>query len=129
MPPIHEGGFCPPVLFSVGPTTEHDGHALVRYPDEEEQIKGYFTVGSYPSRQNTMFRQQRFPMYQRGDHVHGQLLTGTGEQQFRPIIRWIQETKTASVLFCVIRSHGQEFLDQAREPGLLKKYSWMDRLQ
>ena len=117
----HEGGFCSPVLFSVGPTTDHDGHALVRYLDEEEQIKDYFMLGSYPSWQNTMFRQLRFPMYQRGDHVHGQALTATGEQQFRPIIRWIQETKTASVLFCVMRSHGQEFLRQAKELGLLKK--------
>ena len=117
----HEGEFCSPVLFSVGATTNHDGHALVRYLDEEEQAKEYFMLGSYPSWQNTMFRQLRFPMYQRGAHVLGQALMPTGEQQFRPIIRWIQETKTASVLFCVMRQHGQEFLHQAKELGLLEK--------
>ena len=117
----HAGGFCSPVLFSLGPTTSQDGHALVRYLDEEEQIKNYFMLGSYPSWQNTMFRQLRFPMYQHGLHVHGQALTATGERQFRPIIRWIQETNTASVLFCVMRKHGQEFLHQARELGLLNK--------
>ena len=78
----HAGGFCSPVLFPVG-------HAVVRYPDEEERIKDYIMLGSYPSGQNTMFRQLRFPMYQRGDHVHGQALTATSEQQFRLIIRWI----------------------------------------
>ncbi len=117
----HAGGFCSPVLFSLGPTTSQDGHALVRYLDEEEQIKDYFMLGSYPSWQNTMFRQLRFPMYQRGHHVHGQALTATGEQQFRPIIRWIQETNTASVLFCVMRKQGQAFLHQAGELGLLNK--------
>ena len=117
----HEGGFCSPVLFSVGPTTSQDGHALVRYLDEEEQIKDYFMLGSYPSWQNTMFRQLRFPMYQRGQHVHGQALIATDERQFRPIIRWIQETNTASVLFCVMRKHGQAFLHQAGELGLLDK--------
>ena len=117
----HEGGFCSPVLFSVGPTTSQDGHALVRYLDEDEQIKDYFMLGSYPSWQNAMFRQLRFPMYQHGQHVHGQALIATDERQFRPIIRWIQETNTASVLFCVMRKHGQEFLHQAGELGLLDK--------
>ena len=117
----HAGGFCSPVLFSLGPTTSQDGHALVRYLDEEEQIKDYFMLGSYPSWQNTMFRQLRFPMYQRGQHVHGQALIATDERQFRPIIRWIQETNTASVLFCVMRRHGQEFLHQASELGVLNK--------
>lgn len=117
----HAGGFCSPVLFSLGPTTSQDGHALVSYLDEAEQIKDYFMLGSYPSWQNTMFRQLRFPMYQSGLHVHGQALTATGERQFRPIIRWIQETNTASVLFCVMRKHGQEFLHQASELGLLNK--------
>ena len=117
----HAGGFCSPVLFSLGPTTSQDGHALVRYLDEEEQIKDYFMLGSYPSWQNTMFRQLRFPMYQRGQHVHGQALIATDERQFRPIIRWIQETNTASVLFCVMRKHGQEFLHQASELGVLNK--------
>ena len=39
---------------------------------EEEQIKDYFMLGSYPGWQNTMFRQLGSPMYQRGAHVHGQ---------------------------------------------------------
>ena len=68
-----------------------------------------------------MLRQLGFPMYQRGDQVYGQALAATGVQQFRPMIRRIQETKTASVLFCVMRSHGQGFLHQAREVSLLKK--------
>ncbi len=62
----HEGAFCHPALFSVGPTTSHDGHALVRYLDESEESKDYFMLGSYPSWQNTMFRQLRFRPYQRG---------------------------------------------------------------
>ncbi len=63
----------------------------------------------------------RFSMYRRGHHVRGQALTPTGEQHFRPIIRWIQETNTAVVLFCVMRKHGQEFLRHARELDLLSK--------
>ncbi len=116
----HEAGFCSSTLFSVGPTTSHDGHTLVRYLDERG-MKDYFMLGSYPSWQNTMFRQLRFPMHAYGHSVHGQALTAIGERQFRPIIRWIQQTETASVLFCVMRKHGQAFLHQARELGLLEK--------
>lgn len=117
----HEGDFCSPVLFNIGPTTNQDGHALVRYLDEVRHLREHFMVGSYPSWQNSMFRQLRFPMFERGATVHGQALTSTEETDFRPIIRWIQETDANSVLFCVMRLQGQEFLRQANDVGLLER--------
>ena len=117
----HEGDFCSPVLFSVGPTTNQDGHALVRYLNEVRHLREHFMVGSYPSWQNSMFRQLRFPMFERGALVHGQALTSTGETDFQPIIRWIEETGADSVLFCVMRRQGQEFLRQANDVGLLER--------
>ena len=126
----HEGEFCHPNLFSVGPTTAHDGHALTRYlaesdtsdtSDTSESRASYFLLGSYPSWQNSMFRQIRFPIYRSGGKIHGQALTTTGERNFKPIIRWIQDTGAKTVLFCVMRHHGQEFIHQAVELGLLDK--------
>ena len=120
----HEGEFCHPNLFSVGPTTAHNGHALTRYlaeSDKSENGASYFLLGSYPSWQNSMFRQLRFPIYRSGGKIHGQALTTTGERNFKPIIRWIQETGAKTVLFCVMRHHGQEFIHQAGELGLLDK--------
>lgn len=117
----HEGGFCHPGLFSLGPTTSHDGHALARHLVDMGASKKWFFVGSYPSWQNTMFRQIRFPVYPDGVRVLGHAATNTGERNFRPIIRWIQETGAETVVCCIMRHHGREFIAQAREMGLLDK--------
>jgi branched-chain amino acid transport system substrate-binding protein/urea transport system substrate-binding protein len=117
----HEGRYCSTALFSVGPTTAHDGHALVRHLDEAGAGKRYFLLGSYPSWQNAMFRQIRFPMAPRGIKVLGQALTDVGERDFRPVIRWIEELGAEVVLFCVMRHHGGEFIRQARASGLLDR--------
>ena len=123
----HEGEFCHANLFSVGPTTAHNGHALTNYLAESDKSDtsdidaSYFLLGSYPSWQNSLFRQLRFPIYRSGGKIHGQALTTTGERNFKPIIRWIQETGAKTVLFCVMRHHGQEFIHQAGELGLLDK--------
>ena len=123
IPVIHatnqEGGFCHPGLFSVGPTTAHDGHALANYLVESGAGKSWFLLGSYPSWQNTMFRQIRFPVYPRGVRVLGQAATDVGERDFAPIIRWIQHTGAETVLFCVMRHHAREFITQAKSMGLL----------
>ena len=117
----HEGGFCNPALFSLGPTMAHDSQPLVRYLDASGAGKKYFLLGSYPSWQNSMFRRLRFTIGPLGGHVQGQALTDTGERDFRPIIRWIQESGAEIVMFCVTRYHGREFIHQAREMGLLER--------
>ncbi len=117
----HEGGFCHPGLFSVGPTTAHDGHALAKYLVDSGAGKNWFMLGSYPSWQNAMFRQIRFPVYPRGVHVLGQASTDVGERDFEPIIRWIEHTGAETVLFCVMRHHAREFIAQAKNMGLLDK--------
>ncbi len=115
----HEGGFCNPALFSLGPTMAHDSQPLVRYLDATGAGKTYFLLGSYPSWQNGMFRRLRFTIGPLGGHVQGQALTDTGERDFRPVIRWIRESGAEVVMFCVTRHHGREFIHQARELGLL----------
>ena len=117
----HEGGFCNSALFSLGPTMAHDSQPLVRYLDASGAGKKYFLLGSYPSWQNSMFRRLRFTIGALGGHVQGQALTDTGERDFRPVIRWIQESGTEVVMFCVTRYHGREFIHQAREMGLLER--------
>ena len=117
----HEGGFCNPALFSLGPTMAHDSQPLVRYLDASGAGKKYFLLGSYPSWQNSMFRRLRFTIGLLGGHVQGQALTDTGERDFRPVIRWIQESGAETVMFCVTRYHGREFIHQAREMGLLER--------
>ena len=115
----HEGGFCNPALFSLGPTMAHDSKPLVRYLDAAGAGKKYFLLGSYPSWQNSMFRRLRFTIGPLGGHVQGQALTDSGERNFRPVIRWIQESGAEVVMFCVTRHHGREFIHQARDMGLL----------
>ena len=117
----HEGGFCNPALFSLGPTMAHDSQPLVRYLDASGAGKKYFLLGSYPSWQNSMFRRLRFTIGPLGGHVQGQALTDYGERNFRPVIRWIQESGAEVVMFCVTRHHGREFIHQAREMGLLEQ--------
>ena len=109
----HEGGFCNPALFSLGPTMAHDSQPLVRYLDATGAGKKYFLLGSYPSWQNSMFRRLRFTIGPLGGHVQGQALTDGGERNFRPVIRWIQESGAEVVMFCVTRHHGREFIHQA----------------
>lgn len=117
----HEGGFCNPALFSLGPTMAHDSQPLARYLDAIGAGKKYFLLGSYPSWQNSMFRRLRFTISPLGGHVQGQALTDTGERNFRPVIRWIQESGAEIVMFCVTRHHGREFIHQARDMGLLER--------
>lgn len=117
----HEGGFCNPALFSLGPTMAHDSQPLVRYLDAAGAGKKYFLLGSYPSWQNTMFRRLRFTIGPLDGHVQGQALTDSGERNFRPVIRWIQESGAEVVMFCVTRHHGREFIHQARDMGLLEQ--------
>lgn len=117
----HEGGFCNPALFSLGPTMAHDSQPLVRYLDASGAGKKYFLLGSYPSWQNTMFRRLRFTIGPLDGHVQGQALTDYGERNFRPVIRWIQESGAEVVMFCVTRHHGREFIHQASEMGLLDR--------
>lgn len=117
----HEGEHCHPNLFVLGPSTAQDGRLLVQYLDRAGAGKTYFLVGSYPSWQNAMFRQLRFTIGPLGGRVAGQALTDVGERNFRPIIRWIQETDAEIVLFCVLRQNAQDFIHQARELGLLER--------
>lgn len=117
----HEGEHCHPNLFVLGPSTAQDGRALVRHLDRSGAGKSYFMLGSYPSWQNAMFRQLRFTIGPLGGRVTGQALTDVGERNFRPIIRWIQETDAEIVLFCVLRQNAREFIHQARELGLLER--------
>lgn len=115
----HEGGFCHPGLFSLGPATAHDGHALANYLVDSGAGKNWFMLGAYPSWQNTMFRQVRFPVYPRGVRVLGQAAINVGDQNFEPIIRWIQSTGAKTVLFCVMRHNARDFITQATAMGLL----------
>jgi urea transport system substrate-binding protein len=117
----HEGEYCHPNLFVLGPTTAQDGRLLVQHLDRAGLGKAYFLLGSYPSWQNAMFRQLRFTIASLGGRVTGQALTDVGERNFRPIIRWIQATDAEIVLFCVLRQNGQAFIHQARELGLLER--------
>jgi urea transport system substrate-binding protein len=117
----NEGEHCHPNLFVLGPTTEQDGRVLVQHLDSAGAGKAYFLLGSYPSWQNAMFRQLRFVIGPLGGRVTGQALTDVGERNFRPIIRWIEETEAEIVLFCVLRQEGQTFIHQARELGLLER--------
>jgi urea transport system substrate-binding protein len=117
----HEGEYCHPNLFALGPTTAQDGRALVRHLDRSGAGKRYFMLGSYPSWQNAMFRQLRFTIAPLGGRVTGQALTDVGERNFRPIIRWIQETGAEIVLFCVSRQNAQAFIHQARDLGLSER--------
>jgi ABC-type branched-subunit amino acid transport system substrate-binding protein len=89
----HEGEYCHPNLFVLGPTTAQDGRLLVQHLARAGAGKAYFMLGSYPSWQNAMFRQLRFVVGPLGGRVTGQALTDVGERDFRPIIRWIQETE------------------------------------
>ncbi len=117
----HEGRFCHPTLFSVGPTVNHDGHSLVKFLDDGGAGKRYFMVGSYPSWQTSMFRQIRFPMAERDIEVLGQAQTNVGERDFTPILKWIDKVGAEVVLFCVMRRHGCEFVRQADEMALLER--------
>ena len=117
----HEGGFCNPALFSLGPTMAHDSQPLVHYLDASGAGKKYFLLGSYPSWQNSMFRRLRFTIGPLDGHVQGQALTDAGERNFRPVISWIQESGAEVVIFCVTRHHGREFIHQARDMGLLER--------
>ena len=117
----HEGGFCNRALFSLGPTMAHDSQPLVRYLDANGAGKKYFLLGSYPSWQNSMFRRLRFTIGPLDAHVQGQALTDYGERNFRPVIRWIQDSGAEVVMFCVTRHHGREFIHQARDMGLLEQ--------
>jgi urea transport system substrate-binding protein len=117
----HEGDYCHPHLFVLGPTTAQDGRVLVQHLARAGAGKAYFMLGSYPSWQNAMFRQLRFVIGPLGGRVTGQALTDVGERNFRPIIRWIQETGAEIVLFCVLRQNGQAFIHQAHELGLLER--------
>jgi ABC-type branched-subunit amino acid transport system substrate-binding protein len=117
----HEGEYCHPNLFVLGPTTAQDGRLLVQHLARAGAGKAYFMLGSYPSWQNAMFRQLRFVVGPLGGRVTGQALTDLGERSFRPIIRWIQETDAEIVLFCVLRQNGQAFIHQAHELGVLER--------
>ena len=117
----NEGEYCHPNLFVLGPTIAQDGRVLVQHLDRVGAGKNYFMLGSYPSWQNAMFRQLRFVIGPLGGRVAGQALTEVGKRNFRPIIRWIQETDAEIVLFCVLRQNGQAFIHQAREVGLLER--------
>jgi urea transport system substrate-binding protein len=68
-----------------------------------------------------MFRQLRFTIGPLGGRVAGQALVEVGERNFRPIIRWIQETDAEIVLFCVLRQNARDFMHQARDLGLLER--------
>jgi ABC-type branched-subunit amino acid transport system substrate-binding protein len=117
----HEGEHCHPNLFVLGPSTAQDGRLLVQHLDRAGAGKSYFMLGSYPSWQNAMFRQLRFTIGPLGGRVTGQALVDVGERNFRPIIRWIQETDAEIVLFCVLRQNAREFIHQARDLGLLER--------
>ena len=117
----HAGEHCHPNLFVLGPSTAQDGRVLVRHLDRTGAGKAYFLLGSYPSWQNAMFRQLRFTIGPLGGRVTGQAQTDVGERNFRPIIRWIQETDAEIALFCVLRQNARGFIHQARELGLLER--------
>jgi ABC-type branched-subunit amino acid transport system substrate-binding protein len=89
--------------------------------------RNYFLVGSYPSWQNSMFRQSRFRIGDQGGHVLGQALTDVGEMQFEPVLRWIADTDADVVLYCVPRSNGPLFIKRAKQMGLLGRltFAWI----
>ena len=116
----HEGRYCHPNLFTLGPTPAQDVQPLIDYVDGGAGRK-YFLVGSYPSWQNSMFRQSRFQIYPHGGKVLGQALTDVGEQQFEPVLEWISQTDTEVVLFCIPRENGPLFIKQANKMGLLER--------
>ena len=122
----HEGGFCHPNLFTLGPTPAQDVSPLIEYVDGGAG-RNYFLVGSYPSWQNSMFRQSRFRIGDQGGHVLGQALTDVGEMQFEPVLRWIADTDTDVVLYCVPRSNGPLFIKRAKQMGLLGRltFAWI----
>ena len=122
----HEGRFCHPNLFTLGPTPAQDVAPLIEYVDGGIG-RNYFLVGSYPSWQNSMFRQSRFRIADQGGHVSGQALTDVGEEDFQPVLRWIADTDVDTVLYCVPRSTGPLFIKQANQMGLLGRltFAWI----
>jgi len=116
----HEGRYCHPNLFTLGPTPAQDVRPLIDYVDGGVG-KNYFLVGSYPSWQNSMFRQSRFQIFPHGGKVLGQALTDVGEKQFEPVLDWISHTDTNVVLFCIPRTNGPLFIKQANNKGLLDR--------
>ena len=119
----HEGRFCHSNLFTVGPTPAQDVRPLIDYVDNGI-AKKYFLVGSYPSWQNSMFRQSRFYIYPTKGKVRGQALTDLGEQNFEPILEWISQTDTEVILFCIPRKNGTLFIKQANKMGLLDRFTF-----
>jgi len=122
----HEGGFCHPNFFTLGPTPAQDVSPLIEYVDGGAG-RNYFLVGSYPSWQNSMFRQSRFRIDGQGGHVVGQALTDVGEKEFEPVLKWISKTDADTVLYCVPRSNGPLFINQAKQMGLLGRltFAWI----
>ena len=122
----HEGRFCHPNLFTLGPTPAQDVAPLVAHVDGGTG-RNYFLVGSYPSWQNSMFRQSRFRIADHGGHVLGQALTDVGETDFEPILKWISHTDAEVVLFCIPRMNGPLFIQQANRMGLLERltFAWI----
>ena len=122
----HEGRFCHSNFFTMGPTPAQDVGPLIDYVDEGIGKK-YFLVGSYPSWQNSMFRQSRFYIYPTEGKVRGQALTDLGEQNFNPVLEWISQTDAEVILFCVPRKNGTLFIKQANKMGLLERltFAWI----
>ena len=122
----HEGRYCHPNLFTLGPTPAQDVQPLINYIDQGIGRK-YFLVGSYPSWQNSMFRQSRFYIYPTKGKVRGQALTDLGEKKFEPILEWISKTDSEIVLFCIPRKNGTLFIKQANKMGLLERltFAWI----
>lgn len=122
----HEGRYCHPNLFTLGPTPAQDVQPLIDYVDGGAG-RNYFLVGSYPSWQNSMFRQSRFHIQPHNGHVLGQALTDVGEEQFEPVLEWISHTGAEVVLFCIPRVNGPLFIRQANKMGLLKRltFAWI----
>ena len=122
----HEGRFCHPNLFTLGPTPVQEVKPLIDYIDGGKGKK-YFLVGSYSSWQNSMFRQSRFQIMPHGGIVRGQALTDIGETKFEPILEWIKQTDTEVVLLCIPRANGPLFVKQANKLGLLNRltFAWI----
>ncbi len=123
----NEGLFCADNYFSVGPTPNQDIFSLVRHIDGGTG-RSYFLIGTYSSWQLSSFRQAILKViYTFEGSVTGQALTPIDEEAFRPIIRWIADTGADTVLFCVPRMPGVQFVRQARELGLLEriKFGWV----
>ena len=122
----HEGRFCHPNFFTIGPTPSQDAKPIIDYIDGGSGKK-YFILGSYPSWQNSMFRQARFFIYPHEGKVRGQVLTDLGEQNFDPIIKWISQTDTEVILFCIPRNNSSYFFKQLSNMGLIDrfKFAWI----